>query len=84
MSFFASDYCYTIKSFKIKTVFQTALALGSVLWKMAKNGNVHEGGKVGRSNATLTKLFSVDSYDLKSMLFKFGNAILNTFEMPST
>ena len=49
---------------------------------MAKNGNVHEGGKVGRNNATPTKLFSVDSYDLKSMSFKFGNDILITFEMP--
>ena len=39
---------------------------------MAKNGHVHEGGKVGRSDATLTKLFSVDFYDLKSLSFKFG------------
>ena len=30
-----------------------------------------------------TKLFSVDSYDLKSMPFKFGNAIFKTFEMPT-
>ena len=49
---------------------------------MAKNGQVHEGGKVGRSIATCTKLFSVDSYDLKSMSFKFGNDIFITFEMP--
>ena len=35
---------------------------------MAKNGQVHEGGKVGWSFATPTKLFSVDSYDLISML----------------
>ena len=47
---------------------------------MAKNGQVHEGGKVGRSKATPTKLFSVDSYDLKSMPFKFGNDIFITFE----
>ena len=40
---------------------------------MAKNGHVHEGGKVGRSDATPTKLFYVDSYDLKSMSFKVGN-----------
>ena len=26
--------------------------------------------------------FSVDSYDLKSMSFKFGNDIFITFEMP--
>ena len=49
---------------------------------MAKNGHVHEGGKVGRSNATPTKFFSVDSYDLKSMSFKFGNDIFIAFEMP--
>ena len=49
---------------------------------MAENGHVHEGGKVGRSNATPTKNFSVDSYDLKSMSFKFGNDIFITFEMP--
>ena len=36
---------------------------------MAKNGHVHEGGKVGRSNAI-------------SMSFKFGNDILITFEIP--
>ena len=27
-------------------------------------------------------LFSVDSYDLKSMSFRFGNNIVITFEMP--
>ena len=48
---------------------------------MAKNGRVHEGRKVRRSNATPTKFFSVDSYDLKSMSFKFGNDIFITFEM---
>ena len=36
---------------------------------MAKNGHVHEGGKVGRSDATSTKLLPVDSYDLKSMSY---------------
>ena len=51
---------------------------------MAKNGHVHEGGKVGRSNATPTKKFSVDSYDLKFMSFKFGNDIFITFEMPGS
>jgi hypothetical protein len=49
---------------------------------MAKNGQVHEDGAVGRSSADPTKLFSVDSYDLKSMSFKFGNDIFVTFEMP--
>ena len=49
---------------------------------MAQNGHVHEGGKVRRSNATPTKLFSVDSNDLKSMSFKFDNDIFITFEMP--
>ena len=45
---------------------------------MVKNGLVHEGGKVGRSNDTPTKKNSVDSYDLKFMSFKF------TFEMPGS
>jgi hypothetical protein len=49
---------------------------------MAKNGHVHEGGKVGRSNATATKFFSGNSYDLKSLSFKFGNDTFITFEMP--
>ena len=48
---------------------------------MAKNGHVHEGGKVGRSNATPTKFVSVYSYDLKSMSFRFSNDIFITFEM---
>ena len=49
---------------------------------MAKNDQVHEGVKVKRSSATPTNLFSVDSYNLKYMSFKFGNDIFNTFEMP--
>ena len=49
---------------------------------MVKNGHVHEGGKVETSNATPTKLFSVDFYDLKSLSFKFGNDIFITFEIP--
>ena len=49
---------------------------------MAKNGHVHEGGKVGRSYATPSNFFKVDSYDLKSMSFKFGNDTFITFEMP--
>jgi len=49
---------------------------------MAKNGHVHEGGKVGRSKATPTKFFSVGSYVLKSFSFKFGNDTFFTFEMP--
>ena len=51
---------------------------------MAKYGHVREGGKVGRSNATPTNFFSVDSYDLKSVSFKFGNDIFITFEMPGS
>ena len=42
---------------------------------MAKNDPFHEGRKVGRSNATPFKLFSVDSYDLKFNVFII-------FEMP--
>ena len=42
---------------------------------MAKNGHVHEFGKIGRSNATPTIFFSVDFYDLKFMSFKFCNDI---------
>ena len=49
---------------------------------MAKNDHFHEGRKVGRSNATPIKFFSVDSYDLKSRSFKFGNNIFINFEMP--
>ena len=49
---------------------------------MVKNGHVYEGGKVGRSNATPTKFFPVDSYDLKFVSLKFGNDIFITFEMP--
>ena len=49
---------------------------------MAKNGQVHEGEKVGRSSATPTKLFSVDSYDLKSMSFNFCNDNFSGLEMP--
>ena len=49
---------------------------------MAKNDHVHENGKVGRSNATPTIFFSVDSYDLQSLSFKFGNDTFITFEMP--
>ena len=49
---------------------------------MAKNGHAHKGGKVGRSIATPTKLFSVNFYGLKFMSFKLGDDILITFEMP--
>ena len=52
--------------------------------KMAKNDHFHDGGKVERSNANTTKHFSVDSYYLKSMSFKFDNAICNTFEVPKS
>ena len=55
----------------------------STLWLCTlKNGHIHEGGKVETSNATPTKLFSVDSYDLKSLSFKFGNDIFIAFEIP--
>jgi hypothetical protein len=47
---------------------------------MAKNEHFSEGGKVGRSNATSIKLFSVDSYDLKFMSSKSGNYIFIIFE----
>jgi hypothetical protein len=49
---------------------------------MAQIGHAHEVGKVGRSNATRTKVFSVDFYDLKSLSFKFSNDTFITFEMP--
>jgi hypothetical protein len=49
---------------------------------MAKNDHLHEDRKVGRSNATSIKLFSVDFYDLKFMSFKFGIDIFIIFEMP--
>ena len=50
--------------------------------KLAKNDHFHEGGKVGRSNATPIIFFSVDLYVLKSRSFKFGNNIFITFQMP--
>ena len=49
---------------------------------MAQNGHAHEGRKVGRSDATPTNFFSVDSCDMKFMSFKFDNDIFITFEMP--
>ena len=49
---------------------------------MAKYGHVREGGKVGRSDATPTNFFSVDSYDLKSEVH--GNDIFITFQMPGS
>ena len=49
---------------------------------MAKNGHVHEGGKVERSDAIPTNFFSVNSYDLKSTAFKFCNDIFIGLEMP--
>ena len=52
------------------------------LFRLIKNDYFHEGGKVGRGNASPIKYFSVDSYDLKSVFFKFGNDIFITFEMP--
>ena len=53
------------------------LSLGSVLLKMAINDHFHVDGKVGRSDATTTKLFSVDSSDLNTM--SVGNLVM----MPS-
>ena len=50
---------------------------------MAKNGQVQEGRKVGRSSVTPIKLFSVDFFDLKFMSFKFGKDIFITYEMPT-
>ena len=49
---------------------------------MAKNDHFHEGGKVGRSNATPIKKNSFNSYDLKSRSFKFINDIFIIFEIP--
>ena len=48
---------------------------------MAKTDPFREGGKVERSNATPFKLFSVDSYDLKSISFKSSNNVFMIFEM---
>ena len=57
----------------------SVVSRGSVLGKMAKNGRIHEGRKVGRSNATPIKYVSVDAYDLKISSFKFGNDIFINF-----
>ena len=48
------------------------------------NLTYHDGGKVGRSNTTPIKLFSGNSYDLKSMPLKFGNDIFIIFKMPGS
>ena len=70
------------KTFKIKS----RVLVNSIPWlrivKNGKNGQVHKAGKVRSSSATPTKLFSVDSCDLKFMSFKFGNDIFIAFEMP--
>ena len=50
--------------------------------KNGQNDHFHEGGKVGRKMPLPSKPFFVDSYDLKSMSFKFGNDIFIIFEMP--
>jgi len=51
------------KTFKIKIKVVAFRALDLyILWKMAKNDHVHEGGKIGRSNANLTRHFSVASF----------------------
>ena len=52
MSFVPPNYCYTLKSNKMKIELQTILSLGSVRRKMAQNDHVHEARKVRRSNAT--------------------------------
>jgi hypothetical protein len=71
-SFFASD-CYINKT----------KSMVVVPWLyIVKNGYVHEGGKVEKSNGTPTKCFSVDSYDLKSLSFKSSNDTFITFEKP--
>jgi hypothetical protein len=49
---------------------------------MTKNGHVYEGGKGGRSNATPTNFFSVNSYYLKAVSFECCNDILIGLEMP--
>ena len=51
---------------------------------MAKNGHVHEGWKVGRSDATPTIFFSVASYDQKCMSIKCSNDTFIAFEMPGS
>ena len=60
--------------------------VSSIPWccekKHTKNDHFREGGKVGRSNATPIKLFSVDSYDLNTKSFKFDNDIFINVEMP--
>ena len=48
---------------------------------MAKNDHFLEDGNLGRIMPLLPNFF-VDSYDLKSMSFKFGNDIFIIFEMP--
>ena len=49
---------------------------------MAKNGHVHEVMKWSEVMPFPPIFFKVDSYDLKSMSFKFGNNTFITFEFP--
>ena len=65
-------------TFKIKS---RVLVCSTPYLCIVKNDHVHQCGKVRRSIATPTIFFSVKSYDLKSLSFKFGNDIFNTFEI---
>ena len=44
-----------------------------LFYPLAKNDHFHQGGKVGRSNASPINFFSVHFYDLRS--FKFSNFV---------
>ena len=79
LALFKLKYTFIIKRSFVSSLFYVSLV--SVLRNMAKNGHVHDGGKVGRSNATPTKFFCVNSFDLNSMSFRFYNDIFIGLKM---
>ena len=49
---------------------------------MKQNAYVPEGGNEGGRVATPTSISIFDSYDMKSLWFRFGYDIFNGFKMP--
>lgn len=72
------------KTFKIKSRVAVCFMPWLCIVIKGQNDHFHEGWKVRMSNATSINIFSVNSYDVKSMSFKFGNDSFNIFEMPGS
>ena len=45
-AFVPPNYCYILKSNKMKIELKTVLSLGSVRWKMAESDHAHEARKL--------------------------------------